>query len=267
MTLDNRRLSEAYESAGGILGAFSDKAADYAISRPDYPAALFATLKTRCPPGPDAVAVDIGAGTGLLTQGLLQAGYRVVAVEPNAAMRAAADARLGENARYRSVEGKAEAIPLPNGVARLIAAAQAFHWFDVPNARKEFRRILDPGGWVAIIWNDRVPDDPVSAGLNALADEFGGSKREAVVAQEDPERLSLLFGGKPPERLVWPHEQRLGLEPFLGLAFSRSYMPRRDTPEGASLANRMRELFDEFSRDGLVRVAYRTSAFIGTLGG
>ena len=54
---------------------FSRKANDYAAARPDYPKALFVALKAICPPGERVVVADVGTGTGLLTQGLLQTGY------------------------------------------------------------------------------------------------------------------------------------------------------------------------------------------------
>ena len=99
-------------------------------------------------------------GRGFLTQGLLQGGYRVVAVEPNPAMRVAADDYLRKYENYRSVEGSAELLPLAAGSVQLITAAQAFHWFEVERAQAEFLRVLTPQGLVALIWNDRVLHDP-----------------------------------------------------------------------------------------------------------
>ncbi|MFI5358027.1 MAG: SAM-dependent methyltransferase, partial [Opitutales bacterium] len=78
-------LRSLYLPAGGVRRAFTTKAADYTASRPDYPPALFRALRKTCPPGRGATVADVGAGTGILTRGLLQHGHQVVAVEPNAA--------------------------------------------------------------------------------------------------------------------------------------------------------------------------------------
>ena len=64
------QLRALYQPEGGVGAIFSPKVADYVASRPDYPAALFDALREACSLHPGAVVADIGAGTGLLTQGL-----------------------------------------------------------------------------------------------------------------------------------------------------------------------------------------------------
>src|SRR5262245_5405570 len=168
------QLRALYESEGGVGNVFSDKVADYVSSRPDYPDALFDELKLACQPGPGSVVADVGAGTGLLTYGLLVRGYSVVAVEPNHAMREAANSLLGTFAGYRSVDGSAEGIPLQDCSVDLVTAAQAFHWFAVEAARAECRRVLRPGGQVARIWNDRLDSDPFHQSLNGVLRDYCG---------------------------------------------------------------------------------------------
>jgi 2-polyprenyl-3-methyl-5-hydroxy-6-metoxy-1,4-benzoquinol methylase len=85
-----RNLHRYYATTGGATNVFSTKVADYIASRPDYPAALFDELATRCDLNPQSHVADVGAGTGLLTRDLLARGYRVTAVEPNREMRAPA---------------------------------------------------------------------------------------------------------------------------------------------------------------------------------
>jgi ubiquinone/menaquinone biosynthesis C-methylase UbiE len=175
------QLRFLYEQEGGVRAIFSSRVADYTASRPDYPAPLFETLGSICKLSAGAVVADVGAGTGLLTLGLLQRGYQVTAIEPNASMRQAADYFLGKFPSYRSVEGYAESIPLEASSVDLITAAQAFHWFEIERARTECLRILRPEGQVALIWNDRVLDDPLHVQLDAIFAEFGGAKRAALL--------------------------------------------------------------------------------------
>jgi len=137
---------------------FSSRVEDYVRSRPSYPRAAIDLLATRCALSPAAVVADIGSGTGILTELLLESGARVIGVEPNDAMRAAAEARLGAQARFRSVNGTAEATTLPPASIDLLVAGQAFHWFDVDKARREALRLLRSAGFAALLWNERPPE-------------------------------------------------------------------------------------------------------------
>lgn len=257
------RLRALYEPVGGVRAVFSTKVADYAAARPDYPAALYELLAAECRLAAEATVADVGAGTGLLTQGLLRLGCRVVAVEPNPDMRREADRRLGGAAHYRGVEGSAESIPLDGGTVDLITAAQAFHWFEVDRARAEFLRVLQPGGRVALIWNDRVREDPLSGALEDLAARFGGAKRGALVAHEDRSAVPRFFGAGSLREYAWPHAHRLDEAHFLALMFSRSYIPARDTPEGRRVAEELRTIFRRHAVDGRIEVRYRTVTMLG----
>ena len=219
-----------------------------------------------CPPSENLTVADVAAGTGLFTQGLLNFGYRVVAVEPNTEMRAAADQRLAGKENYRSVGGSGEAMSLPPAYAQLITVAQAFHWFDAKRTRKEFRRVLTPQGQVLLVWNDRVLDEPLHQALDALFDEFGGAKRAALVAHES-NRAGVVefFAPTRPQEFFWPHSHQLNQEGLLALVFSRSYMPARRAEEGRHVEARIREVFDRFAREGTIEVRYQTVAFLGRL--
>lgn len=257
------QLRALYQTQGGVGAIFSPKVADYVASRPDYPAPLFDALRVACSLHPGAAVADIGAGTGLLTQGLLAQGYNVTAIEPSAAMRAAADQALSQFAHYRSAQGSAEHIALPDASVDLITAAQAFHWFDVDAARAEFLRVLKPHGQVALIWNDRVLTDPLHTALNALFAKYGGPKRDALLAHEDRGNVSAFFGATVPQQWAWPHAHHLNEAALLSLVFSRSYMPDKDSPVGQQACADVREIFERLAVDGVVAVRYTTVAMLG----
>ena len=257
------QLRSLYEPEGGASAVFSAKVADYSASRPDYPAPLFETLSGACELSADAVIADIGAGTGLLTQGLLQKGYQVIAVEPNAAMRKACDRLLGKFSGYRSIEGSAESIPLEASSVDLITAAQAFHWFEIEKARTECLRVLRPKGKVALIWNDRVFEDPLHVELDAIFAEFGGAKRAALVAHAKSTDVLRFFGLTVPMEFSWPHEHLLVEEGLASLVFSRSYMPERNSAAGRDVRLRVHEVFSRFTKAGVLAVRYRTVARVG----
>jgi SAM-dependent methyltransferase len=257
------RLRELYEKDGGVGEIFSAKVADYSASRPEYPAPLFDALRNTCKLSNGAVVADIGAGTGLLTKGLLQQGFQVVAVEPNASMRKVCDRFLLRFPGYRSVAGQAESLPLEASSVDLISAAQSFHWFEIDKAKAEFQRVLRPQGQVALIWNDRVFEDPINLELNRLFAEFGGTRRAALATHEKREDVPNFFGATVPIEFTWPHEQSLNLAGLESLVFSRSYMPERDSPAEKEIRRRLERIFQNQERGGLVTVRYTTMVKIG----
>lgn len=256
-------LSRLYAERGGPRAVFSSKVADYQASRPDYPAALYEALKVFCPPGEGEWVAEVGAGTGLFTRGLLDNGYQVLAVEPNVDMRRAAEEQLGGRKGVRVVEGSAEEIPLKDHSVSLVAAAQAFHWFEAKRAKAEFLRVLNPRGLVALVWNDRVITDELHMALDDLFAKFGGDARGVVMAHEDRAAVPLFFGASRPYQFVWPHTQELGEAGLLSLAFSRSYMPDRNTKEGEAVAAWTRDIYRCFCQNDHVTVRYQTVAVIG----
>jgi len=104
---------------------------------------------------PQDTVADIAAGTGISSRLFLVKNYTVIAVEPNASMRNAAISQLQHFSGFRMSSGTAEKTLLPDRAVDVVVAAQAFHWFNTSAVRDEFRRILKPGGWVVLIWNER----------------------------------------------------------------------------------------------------------------
>ena len=158
--------------------SFGSVAADYAALRPGYPADAVAFLLGDRP----LRVLDLGAGTGLLTDVLVAAGHDVVAVDPSPEM-------LGQlRARHPGVPahvGGAEAVPLPDDSVDAVVAGQAAHWFDPRRAAPELRRVLRPGGVVGLVWNVRDERVPWVAALGAaLAAEARGHEADQGVVAE-----------------------------------------------------------------------------------
>lgn len=130
---------------------FGAVAADYDRARPSYPADVLDQLFAVAGVGPGADVLDLAAGTGKLTRHLVATGASVVAVEPSAGMREQLAASLPG---VQALDGTAEAIPLPDGAVDVVTVAQAFHWFRTAVALDEIHRVLRPGGWLALTWNE-----------------------------------------------------------------------------------------------------------------
>jgi SAM-dependent methyltransferase len=240
---------------------FSDRVADYVRYRPGYPDALTALLRDEAGVGPGAVVADLGAGTGISTEVFLRLGAEVSAVEPNAAMREAAETQFAGDPRFRSVDGRAEATGLPAASVDVAAAGQAFHWFDVEATRAELLRILRPEGWVAVFWNTRRTEGAFLEGYEVLLQRFGTDYREVDHRRVDPGDL---FQG-PHETRSFPYAQTFDFEGLRGRLLSSSYAPGPGHPNHAPMLAALRALFDAHARGGEVRFAYDTEVHLGAL--
>jgi SAM-dependent methyltransferase len=132
---------------------FASVAGAYERGRPGYAPAVTDALAAELRLAPGARVLDLAAGTGKLTRALLAAGLDVIAVEPHAALREVLAEHVGAE---RVLDGRAEQIPLDDGAVAAVTVADAFHWFDHLAALAEIRRVLVPGGGLAVLAS--VPD-------------------------------------------------------------------------------------------------------------
>ena len=144
--------------ASNATSRFSDRVENYVRYRPGYPLEVLVALKTECGLAPSHAIADIASGTGLWTRRLLENGNPVFGVEPNSEMRAAGERLLAGFSKFTSLAGSAEATTLAHQSVYFVTAAQAAHWFDRESARREFVRILQPGGWLVLLWNERLTE-------------------------------------------------------------------------------------------------------------
>jgi SAM-dependent methyltransferase len=247
---------------------FSNRVEDYVRYRPSYPPDLLAFLWQRTGLDPTVRVADIGSGTGIFSRLLIEAGATVFAVEPNAAMRAAAEAAFGGQPRFASLEGTAEATGLPERSVSLITCAQAFHWFDPASARREFVRILSPDGWCALIWNTPVRDGSAFAlGYEKIKTEFG-TDFERIRHESIPlERFTAFFGRPDWDKRRFANSQTLDYSGLKGRLLSSSYAPKPGQPGHVPMLAALEELYARCQQGGFVRMDYATELFLGQFAG
>jgi len=253
-SMDENRLHEMDPT-----GRFTNRASDYVRYRPTYPAAAIDAILRGFADPSHLTAADIGAGTGISARLLAGRGLRVLAVEPNAAMREAADAH--ERVQWRA--GTAEATGLREASVDLVLCAQSFHWFRQLDAVAEFYRIVRDGGRIALMWNTRDRRDPLTCGFVEAIHSVNG---EHPAEQREIESGVIEAEGQfdPPTLETFAHWQDLDCEGLIGRAASASYVPREGEPFDI-LRNRLTALFTQF-RDvrGLVRLMYVTKVYLAS---
>ena len=154
-------------------------------------------------------------------------------------------------------EGRAESTGLPAEFADAVLSAQAFHWFEPVATLREFHRILKPGGWTILMWNERDERDPVTA---AYGDVIRTARDAAAI--ESPVRRGpatpcgpARFSGRL-EQVTFHNQQALDEEGLLGRAFSGSYAPRLAS-EREAWADRLKAVFGQYQQDGTVALVIR----------
>jgi SAM-dependent methyltransferase len=220
------------------FGAVADA---YDRARPGYPAEAARWLGGE----PPLRVVELGAGTGRLTEELVRLGHEVLATDPLDEMLAHLHRRLPDVPTARAA---AERIPLADRTVDVAVSAQAFHWFDLDRALPEIARVLRPGGVLALVWNERDERIPW---VRRLGQTLGGAREQ----ETDPtHRLigSGLFGFV--DTATFRFWQPLDRDRLRDLAVSRSYVATLPERERDAVLARLDALYDEYGRgaDGML---------------
>lgn len=214
--------------------SFGAVAEEYDRARPTYPAeAIHWALGADEPRD----VVDLGAGTGKLTQALLRAGHRVTAVEPSEGMRSVLVRRFGE--RVTALTASAEATGLPDRSADAVVAGAAFHWFDHARAVREAARILRGGGVLALLGSrfDRSLD-----WVQSYRSILGEGRLGRPGHWPEPEAFAPLFTDV--EDREFPFVHHLDGDGLLDLALSRSSVATLPADEREAVFSQIRDLLD-----------------------
>jgi len=240
---------------------FNDRVENYVKYRPGYPPEVLDVLRRECGLSKDDVVADVGSGTGISSRIFLENGNRVFGVEPNAAMTAAAVDQLAKFPWFIPVNGTAEATTLREQSIDIVVSAQAFHWFEPAATRREFERILRPGGHIVLMWNERrLSSTPFLAEYEALLIKFGRDYEQVRHENIGDERLSRFFPGDY-GHAAFENIQHLDFDGLKGRMLSSSYMPAPGDEVFDTMIGELQDVFAKHAESGRIKVFYDTNVY------
>ena len=242
---------------------FSNRVENYVKYRPDYPREILQLFRHEMNLQNDSVVADIGAGTGISARLFLENENQVFGVEPNAAMREAAEKFLRDFPNFKSVNGTAENTSFENGTIDFIVAAQAFHWFDETKTRTEFKRILKENGFVVLMWNERQLDTTAFLkDYENLLIEFGTDYAQVRHENITEETLRDFFQTDF-RQAVFRNRQTADFDSLKGRMLSASYIPSEENPCFSEMIEKLKMLFATHAENGKIDILYDTKVFYG----
>ncbi len=248
-----------------VTQRFSNRAQYYANFRPGYPPQVLETLRRDCKLTPKSVVADVGCGTGILARKFCENGNIVYGVEPNSPMLEQATKFMRDCATFVPILGRAEATSLKAGLVDFITVAQAFHWFEVQATRREFERILKPGGWVVLLWNERRNEaSPFNKDYEQLLQRFGVDY-DKVKPLWNKNSLPEFFGKGGFKKAQFRNSQLFDRNGLTGRILSASYMPQRGHANYPPMLGAIDNLFDEYQKNGIVKLEQDTRMYYGRL--
>jgi ubiquinone/menaquinone biosynthesis C-methylase UbiE len=246
---------------------FADRVDNYIKYRPHYPQEMFDFLSAEKIISENSVVADIGSGTGISSEPFLNMGLEVYAVEPNKEMREAAEKLLGHHKKFHSVNASAEKTGLIDRSIDVIIAGQAFHWFDKEACKKEFKRILKPGGYIVLLWNDRRTD---STDFLRSYEDFlqlcGTDYKEVNHKNTQDKKIFDAFFGEGNYTEKWFYNfQDVDFTGLKGRVLSSSYMPNEGHKDHEHMMYCLKKVFARYQQNNTVRLEYDTKIYYGPL--
>lgn len=244
---------------------FSGLANVYTMGRPVYATEFIDMLYSKYGVTEESIIADIGSGTGKLAKQLLDKGSMVYGVEPNADMRSIAIRELQNYAKFEAVNGTASQTTLKDNSIDYVTVAQAFHWFDVTEFKKECKRILRKDGLVFLVWNMRDMSSVVNQASYEIYKEYCPKfKGFSGGIQKDDIRIREFFDNDY-EYVTFKNPLFYDKETFIHRSLSGSYSLRQGEEGYSEYVLRLRELFDEYEENGYLEMANNTVVYVGKI--
>lgn len=242
---------------------FSNRVDDYVKYRPAYPSSIVDFLQDKYGITPDAIVADIGSGTGISSRLFLEKEYTVIGVEPNKEMRERSVELLKEYKKFTTIAGTAEQTLLKDKTADLVIAGQAYHWFNAVDAKAEFRRIIKPGGIVALVWNERLITSSFEKDYDELIINYAKNYKMLNHRNIDFESIKKFFHPHHCELTEFPNHQDFDFDGLKGRLLSSSYMPLAGEEGYEEMLISLDILYKKYQGNNIIRIGYDTRLYSG----
>ena len=240
-------------------GLFDDVARLYQATRPGYPAGLTGFVATTASLGAGDPVLEVGCGTGQLTQALLPFGFALTAIDLGAAMIEVARERIGAaGVSFRAVAF--EELDAAPGTFGLVIAGAAFHWIDPEVRFRKAARLLRPGGWLAVAGYDERYDEPLGSALDAMWPARADGTGAWVTSPADSAAIggSGLFG--PPAARAFTHRIVRQARDVIGVENTRATSLSWPQDVRTAFSAELRERLGDLSEVGVTVAASVTMA-------
>lgn len=235
---------------------FTSRVELYVKYRPSYPKSAIDFLFSNGI-SQNSIVGDIGSGTGILSNLLIDKVKSLYCVEPNDEMRNCANKSLSNYDNFFSINGKGENTTLEDNSLDAITVAQAFHWFDIKKTKVEFNRILKPKSNIFLLWNNRISNTvflkEYDQLLKSLSNDYNSVNHQNLKTEDFD-----FFFDKKWCKTSFSNYQKLDFESFIGRVFSSSYTPNKSDSNYNEFYKELKKLFDRENQNGFVYFNYNT---------
>lgn len=245
---------------------FSNRVENYVRYRPHYPKEIIPCLKSKIGLTDQKIVADIGSGTGISSEIFLENGNTVYAVEPNKEMREAAEKIHNKDMNFISINATAENTSLKNNSIDLIVVAQAFHWFDKVQAKREFQRLAASDCHLILIWNDWKLESHFQQAYEQMLKEFAPEYEKVNFRNVDESTIRTFFAPHTYSVQSFSNSQYFNFDSLKGRLLSSSYAPLEGENGYKPMMNRLKKIFEEFSVNSQVEFEYNCNLYFGKIG-
>jgi ubiquinone/menaquinone biosynthesis C-methylase UbiE len=244
---------------------FSNRVDNYVKYRPTYPTEAIDFILKEFNINSETIIADIGSGTGIFTQLLTNYPAMIYAVEPNNEMRNAAEIILNNEKSFTSINGSSESTNLDSNSIDLVTVAQAFHWFDIPKTKIEFKRILKQDGKVLLIWNNRLTNTDFLNEYDSILKQHANDYNEVNHRNVSTDTLKSFFANEIVKIKTFQNVQKFDFEGLMGRLLSSSYSPMPGENNYLIIKTKLEELFKIHNINGFIDFNYETGLYWGSI--
>ena len=245
---------------------FSDRVKNYVKYRPHYPKEILHILEEKIKLIPQWIIADIGSGTGISSELFVENGNTVFGVEPNKNMRSAAKEYYSQKNNFISINGSAENTTLKDNEVDVIITGQAFHWFNINEAKDEFIRISKEGSYTVIFWNQRkTGDSPFQQEYELFLHKYCKEYDKTTQKNITSAQFCKFYGSKQYSLVKLNNLQKFDFEGLKGRLQSSSYSPTINDPVYPEMINSLQQIFKNHEVNNQIIFEYDTEIYYGKI--